>query len=139
MPNSKRAQSATPARNPRSEIDPKRFAGDESKLLRAATKEAFKRITSLLEASFSDFSPAQQQHIRQMVGQKTSLSSPGKLRTQAKPSSDEASPRFWLPFSGETWSGRGRPPKAFLAWEGTVAHSDWKKNHPNERFPAFPG
>jgi len=50
---------------PRGKIDPKRFAGDEAKLLRAATKEAFKRITSLLEASFSDFSPAQQQHIRQ--------------------------------------------------------------------------
>ncbi|MFY0186046.1 H-NS family nucleoid-associated regulatory protein [Stenotrophomonas rhizophila] len=120
-------------------MDPTRFAGNESTLLRAATKEAFKRVISLLETSFSDFSPTQQQHIRQMVGQKTSLSAPGKLRAQSRPVPNEAPPRFWLPFSGETWSGRGRPPKAFLAWEGTVAHSDWKKHHPGERFPAFPG
>lgn len=139
MHNTSSARQVTPSVRPHGKIDPMRFAGDEAKLLRAATRETFKRVTSLLEASFSDFSPAQQQHIRQMVGQKTSLSSPGQLRTNPKPVANEAPPRFWLPFSGETWSGRGRPPKAFVAWEGTVAHSDWKKNHPNERFPAFQG
>lgn len=51
----------------------------------------------------------------------------------------EVAPKYWLPHTGETWSGRGRTPRAFAAWEGTSAYTTWKASHPNEKFPAFPG
>lgn len=111
---------------------------DEQALLRAATKEAFARITTLLEASYADFSPEQQRRIRAAVAA-DAPAGPAKGPKPAKAPREELPPRFWLPYSGETWSGRGRPPKAFLAWEGTVAHTEWKKRHPDERFPAYPG
>jgi DNA-binding protein H-NS len=111
---------------------------DEKALLKAATKEAFERITLLLSSSFADFTPEQQRRIRAAVG---ANATPAAARTAAakKPKADDATPRFWLPHSGATWSGRGRAPQAFLAWEGTVAHTEWKKHHPNERFPKYPG
>lgn len=111
---------------------------DEQALLRVATKEAFERVSVLLSTSFADFSPEQQRRIRAAVAGEATPS-PVKRAKPAKRAGDDLPPRFWLPYSKETWSGRGRPPKAFLAWEGTVAHTEWKKHHPDERFPAYPG
>lgn len=118
-----------------------RSGKDEQALLRAATKEAYERVTLLLTASYADFSAEQQRRIRALVGSEgtASAASPVKRAKPAKPAGEDLPPRFWLPYSGETWSGRGRPPKAFLAWEGTVAHTEWKKRHPDERFPKYPG
>lgn len=117
---------------------------NDQALLRAATKEAFERVNLLLKAYYADFSPKQQALILATVGAKptsnvTSREKPVKAARPTKAPAEELPPRFWLPFSGETWSGRGRPPNAFLAWEGTVAHTEWKKRHPDERFPRYPG
>lgn len=57
---------------------------------------------------------------------------------KAKPKA-EVVPKYWLPHTQETWSGRGRTPRSFLAWEGTSAHKEWKAKHPDERFPKYPG
>jgi len=113
-------------------------AATDKALLSAATREAYKRVNLLLNAYFEDFSPAQQRKIREAVGANAGSTPPRQAKVP-KVQKEELAPRFWLPFSGETWSGRGRPPKAFLAWEGTVAHTEWKKRHPGERFPAYPG
>ena len=77
--------------------------------------------------------PKQAQAIMAAIGQ--------ARRPTAKrhPANGTVAPKYWLPHSGETWTGRGRTPKAFAAWEGTAAHNEWKAGHPNERFPAFPG
>jgi len=107
-------------------------------LLRAATREAYERVTTLLTASYADFSPEQQRRIRALVGT-DGAARPAKTPKAPRATTQEATPRYWLPHSQETWSGRGRVPKSFLAWEGTVAHTEWKKHHPDERFPAFPG
>ncbi|MGA6149699.1 hypothetical protein [Stenotrophomonas sp. NPDC077461] len=106
-------------------------------LLRVATKEAYERVLVLLNASFADFSPEQQRRIRAAVAVEHSTH-PGPRAKPAKAAA-ETPPRYWLPHSQVTWSGRGRVPQAFLAWEGTVAHTEWKKHHPDERFPAYPG
>ncbi|SEL15056.1 DNA-binding protein H-NS [Pseudoxanthomonas sp. GM95] len=104
---------------------------DDQAVLKAVIAEAHRRVLSLLEGHFSSFDARQQDKIRRLAG----VARPSQVpRTEKK----DAPPRYWLPFSGETWSGIGRPPKAFAAWEGTVAHTEWKKNHPNERFPRFP-
>lgn len=56
-----------------------------------------------------------------------------------KKQSSQVAPKYWLPHNGETWSGRGRTPRAFAAWEGTAAYNQWKASHPNEKFPKYPG
>ncbi|WP_306175323.1 MULTISPECIES: H-NS family nucleoid-associated regulatory protein [unclassified Stenotrophomonas] len=114
---------------------------DDPALLRAATREAYDRVTLLLKACYQDFSPEQQARIRAIIGAdaapaRTAL--PKRVKA-SRPPREDLPPRFWLPYSGETWTGRGRPPKAFIAWEGTVAHTEWKKHHPDERFPTYPG
>lgn len=109
---------------------------DGPAVLRAATQEAFKRVTLLLERSYPDFSADQQRRIRALVA--TEPTAPPAERIK-RPAREPLPPRFWLPHSGATWSGRGRVPQAFLAWEGTVAHTEWKKHHPDQRFPTYPG
>ncbi|MHC9010536.1 hypothetical protein ACYX79_02700 [Stenotrophomonas rhizophila] len=111
---------------------------DENALLRAATKEAFERALLLLTSSYADFSPEQQRRIRAAV-ESAGSASPAPRAKPAKTPREALPPRFWLPHSGATWSGRGRIPGAFLAWEGTVAHTEWKKTHPDQRFPSYPG
>ena len=107
-------------------------------VLRAATKEAYERVTLLLTTSFDDFSPEQQRRLRALLGSE-GAASPAKRAKPAKAERKELPPRYWLPHTQETWSGRGRVPNTFLAWEGTVAHTEWKKHHPDELFPAYPG
>lgn len=111
---------------------------DEQALLKAATREAYERVTLLLSTSFADFTPEQQRRIQALVGAEgpARREKPAKAAKAAK---EDLPPRFWLPHSGATWSGRGRVPNAFLSWEGTVAHTEWKKTHPDQRFPAYPG
>jgi len=44
-------------------------------------------------------------------------------------------PKYELPHTGETWSGRGRTPKAFAAWEGSASYKEWKAKNPDLKFP----
>lgn len=104
---------------------------DPRALRTAAIEEAHKRIKELLDEHFPAFTAQQQAKIRALLG------IGGAKR--AKVTDEPAPPRYWLPFNGDTWSGKGRPPRSFLAWEGTVAHAEWKRRHPDERFPRYPG
>jgi DNA-binding protein H-NS len=104
---------------------------DAEVLETVATAEAHRRVMCLLPAHFAAFTPAQQHKIRALLGVN---------HTPAPdPQAADAPPRYWLYFSGQTWSGHGPVPPAFLAWEGTVAHTEWKRRHPEERFPRYPG
>jgi DNA-binding protein H-NS len=95
--------------------------------------EAFEQITALLKSFAEHFSSKQKAEIAGFVV------SGAKARKAADGPKREVAAKYWLPHTGETWTGRGRPPRAFAAWEGTAAYTDWKKNHPNEKFPKFPG
>jgi len=46
-------------------------------------------------------------------------------------------PKFQIP-DGTTWAGTGRQPKAFLAWAETAEGKAWKKNSPDQEWPAHP-
>lgn len=112
-------------RRPSGRRQARELAVDDQALLRAATKEDFARVMLLLNACYTDFNPDQQRRIREAVDAKPLSHAPKHFGVKTKPKrlDQEATPRFWLPFSGDTWSGRGRPPKAFIAWEGTVART----------------
>ncbi|WP_093134584.1 H-NS family nucleoid-associated regulatory protein [Pseudoxanthomonas sp. GM95] len=95
--------------------------------------EAFEQITALLKDFAEHFSSKQKAEIAGFVV------SGAKPKKATGGSRQEVAAKYWLPHTGETWTGRGRPPRAFAAWEGTAAYTEWKKNHPDDKFPKFPG
>ncbi|MET1024327.1 MAG: H-NS family nucleoid-associated regulatory protein [Pseudoxanthomonas sp.] len=106
----------------------------ETELLGQQSTEAFEQIVSLLKSFSDQFNSRQKAEIAGFVVSGAKASKPA-----ASGPKKEVAAKYWLPHSGETWTGRGRPPRAFAAWEGTAAYTDWKKNHPDEKFPKFPG
>ena len=73
----------------------------------------------------------------------TASSETSRKRTGRKPAKSAGSkvaPKYRNPANpSETWSGRGRTPRAFKACEGTSSYKEWKANHPDKRFPLYPG
>ena len=104
----------------------------EVHLRKQQSSEAFSEIMGLLGQYGTLFSAKQKADIVAATG----TSSPVPKKAAA---AKEIPPKYWLPHSGDTWTGRGRPPRAFTAWEGTAAYKEWKAKHPNEKFPKFPG
>ena len=105
----------------------------EVQLRQQQSADAYTEIMGLLAQYGALFTAKQKAEIIAAVGS----SSPRRPKKAA--ASKEITPKYWLPHSGETWTGRGRPPRAFTAWEGTAAYKEWKARHPNEKFPKFPG
>jgi DNA-binding protein H-NS len=105
----------------------------EAQLIGQQSEEAFSQIVELLKSFAGAFDSRKRAEIAGYVisGAKAKKPSAGPRQ--------EVAPKYWLPHTGETWSGRGRPPRAFSAWEGTAAYNEWKKSHPDEKFPKFPG
>lgn len=108
----------------------------EAHLRQQATADAFAEVMNLLGQYGGQFTAKQKAEIAAAAGT-TASAKPARAKKAA--ASREVAPKYWLPHSGETWSGRGRPPRAFAAYEGSVAHKEWKAKHPDERFPKFPG
>lgn len=104
----------------------------EVQLRQQATADAFAEVLSLLVQHGPQFTMKQKSDIVAAVGAKE----PAKIK---KPTVTEVAPKFWLPHTGETWSGRGRTPRAFAAYEGSAAHKEWKAKNPDQRFPKYPG
>ncbi|UYK83747.1 H-NS histone family protein [Xanthomonas sacchari] len=108
----------------------------EAALRQEQAAAAFAEITSLLSQYGEHFTPKQKAELAVAIG----ASSPGRGRKAASSQvKKEVAPKYWLPHTQETWSGRGRTPLAFKAWEGTAAYKQWKANHPDEKFPKYPG
>lgn len=105
----------------------------EVQLRQQQSADAYAEVMGLLRQYGSLFTPKQKAEIVTAIG----ASSPASARKAT--GSKEVAPKYWLPHTQETWSGRGRPPRSFTAWEGTAAYKEWKSKHPNEKFPKFPG
>ena len=105
----------------------------EVQLRQQQSADAYSEVMSLLAQYGTLFTAKQRAEIVTAVG----ASSPSRPTKTAV--TKEVAPKYWLPHSGDTWTGRGRPPRAFTAWEGTAAYKEWKARHPNEKFPKFPG
>ena len=107
----------------------------EEELRKEQSASAFSTVIELLGQFGANFDAKQRAEIAALVAPKTQA--PRQPRQAAAKA--EVQPKYWLPHTGETWSGRGRPPRSFTAWEGTVSHREWKAKHPNEKFPKYPG
>lgn len=97
------------------------------------TNAAHARILELLSNFGAQFTDKQRSEIATAAGAKAAS------RVKKAGAGKEVAPKYWLPHTGETWSGRGRPPKSFTAWVGTVSYREWKANRPDEKFPKYPG
>lgn len=105
----------------------------EAQLRQQQAADAFAEVINLLGQYHLHFTAKQKAEIVAAVG----ASAPARIK---KPiGSQEVAPKYWLPHTQETWSGRGRPPRSFTAWQGTAAYNEWKAKHPNEKFPKYPG
>ncbi|ENZ93599.1 H-NS family nucleoid-associated regulatory protein [Xanthomonas fragariae] len=104
---------------------------EEAQLKYCQTLEAFDQVIEVLTQFGSRFNAKQKSQI-------ASLAMTGKSRGKLS-STGEVVAKYWIPHSGETWSGRGRKPRAFKAWEGTSSYKEWKANHPDKPFPLYPG
>jgi len=106
----------------------------EAELRQQQASDAFAEVMKLLHDYAPHFGAKQKSEIAAVIS-----AGETRARHEAKPGKREVAPKYWLPHNGETWTGRGRTPRAFVAWEGTAAYREWKANHPDEKFPAFPG
>jgi DNA-binding protein H-NS len=105
----------------------------EETLRKEQAADAFTQVMSLLHLFGQHFNSAQKAEIASQVA------AGARAPKRAAAAKNDLPPKYWLPHTGETWSGRGRPPRSFTAWEGTVSHKEWKARHPKEKFPKFPG
>lgn len=104
----------------------------EAELRQQQASQAYEQVIKILNEVGRHFSSRQKAEIAGFF----SLDSGVKKHLSSK---QEIPPKYWLPHTGETWSGRGRPPRAFTAWEGTAAYREWKAKHPDDKFPKYPG
>lgn len=109
-----------------------RLEQQETELRQQQATDAFDQVVALLQGFGSHFSLKQKNEIFALIGS-------DKPKTKNPNAGKEVAPKYWLPHTRETWTGRGRPPKAFTAWEGTAAYKEWKARHPDEKFPKYPG
>lgn len=105
----------------------------EAQLRQDQATEAFTEVVKVLGEFSEYFNPKQRSEIAGFV-----INGAAKPKKAAS-SKKEVAPKYWLPHTQETWSGRGRTPLAFKAWEGSPAYNEWKAKHPEEKFPKYPG
>jgi len=108
----------------------------EAKLIEDEASDAFLQISDLLSRYGQHLTAKQRADIASQVG--GSVNGPGRQK-RASAEKKAVAQKYWLPHTQETWSGRGRTPRSFAAWEGTSAYKEWKSKHPDEKFPAYPG
>ena len=111
----------------------RKLQDQEAQLRQQQSADAFAEVASLLSSYGEHFTAKQKAELVAALGAGRPVQ-PKKAKT-----GKEVAAKYWLPHSGETWTGRGRAPKAFAAWEGTAAYREWKAAHPQEKFPKFPG
>ncbi|NJB77394.1 H-NS histone family protein [Xanthomonas arboricola] len=114
----------------------KKLEEQEASLLEEEASNAFQQVSDLLSRFGQHFTAKQKADLAAQLG----ASAVGSVRSKkASGTRKEVAPKYWLPHTQETWSGRGRAPRAFAAYEGSAAYKEWKAKHPDEKFPKYPG
>lgn len=104
----------------------------ENKERQAEAESAHSNIVSLLEDFAEFFDSRQRAEIARYV---VSGSTRGRKSVSNQGSKGPVAAKFKLP-NGETWSGRGRTPTAFVEWEKSDAAKKWREANPEQKWPA---
>lgn len=119
----------------------------EIKLLEEQKKLVEKRdaevpqAVAVLQRYASVLTPAQRRKVAKILGDAVDTGAPAKASASADPKRPRKKigrvlPKYRLP-TGETWTGRGRTPTAFVAWEKGAEGKAWRKANEGMRFPAI--
>ncbi|MCE4279630.1 H-NS histone family protein [Xanthomonas hortorum pv. vitians] len=114
----------------------KKLEEEEAKLIEQEASNTFHQVSDLLSRFGQHFTAKQKADLAAQLG--ASVGGSGRPK-KAAGTRKEVAPKYWLPHTQETWSGRGRTPRAFAAYEGSAAYKEWKAKHPDEKFPKYPG
>nr|WP_244665577.1 H-NS histone family protein [Xanthomonas phaseoli] len=106
---------------------------EEAQLRQDQAAEAFNEVVKLLGNFAKHFNAQQRSETAGFVIH-------GAAKTKkAAASTKEVAPKYWLPHTQETWSGRGHPPRAFATWVGAAAITTGKSGIRTVKFPKCPG
>lgn len=111
----------------------------QKKLIEKRDGEVPKAI-EVLQRYAKVLSAVQRRKIARIIGEVVEAATPAKA-PRAKKQGRKLGPvaqKYQLP-TGETWSGRGRTPVVFAAWENGAEGKAWRKANDGEKFPAANG
>ncbi|WP_099562354.1 H-NS family nucleoid-associated regulatory protein [Stenotrophomonas maltophilia] len=94
---------------------------------KSEAESAYTNIIGLLEEFGPFFELKQRNEIVRQAGGSKKITSNNTARA-------EVLPKFQLP-SGETWTGRGRTPTAFVAWAESEKGKKWIEANPDQKWP----
>ena len=85
-------------------------------------------------------SAVQRRKVARIIGEVVDVAKPAKAARAKKQGRKlgPVAPKYQLP-TGQTWSGRGRTPVAFAAWEKGAEGKAWRKANGDAKFPAASG
>ena len=96
---------------------------------KAEASKIYGDVVTLIEQSGKHFTLAQRNQIVRLV------KPDGSAKPAAK--SGKADPMYQLD-TGETWMGSGKTTRALKEWAETPEGKKWRKENPNQDFPAYP-
>ncbi|TBV69782.1 H-NS family nucleoid-associated regulatory protein [Pseudoxanthomonas winnipegensis] len=92
-----------------------------------------------LKAYAEVLTAAQRKQVAQLIGEAVDSSTPkAPGKTANKRSTGKVAAKYQLT-TGETWTGRGRTPLAFVAWAKSAEGKAWRKANPDQQWPPAPG
>lgn len=105
----------------------KKLEQQEREERKSEADSAYSNILGLLEEFGSFFELKQRNEIVRQAGG-------SKKVTNNNTGRQEVLPKYELP-SGDTWTGRGRTPNAFVAWAESEAGKKWLEANPDQKWP----
>lgn len=100
----------------------------ESEAVAAEAGASFAGVYETLQQFGQHYTTKQKNDLKALLEPRKAVSASGGI---------SRAPKFQIP-DGTTWAGTGRQPKAFLAWAETAEGKAWKKNNPDQEWPAHP-
>ncbi|ALN60832.1 virulence regulator [Lysobacter enzymogenes] len=109
----------------------------QKKLVEKRDSEVPKAI-EVLQRYAKVLTPAQRRKLAKISGSGLDADAKAPARASRARKIGKVAPKYRLP-TGETWTGRGRTPIAFVAWETGAEGKAWRKTNKGGRFPAIDG
>lgn len=110
----------------------------QKKLVEKRDSEVPKAI-EVLQRYAKVLTPAQRRKLAKISGSELGVeAAKAPARAARARKIGRVAPKYRLP-TGETWTGRGRTPVAFAAWEKGAEGKAWRKTNEGGRFPAIDG